>query len=192
MRRIDLFRFEDGTITLRQEKLLEYLAPIYIKYDLFRRVLIPLLYGRGKTISLRLLDWLVTNFSKDARIGYIHESELNPGIKYHMSIYASYQTNLDRYKRKNFDPFRRRARVYFTIDGKEHTTTPGQLQFILWSFKHGVYQYCIKHSEMLSRIMNTYITKQKKKKKTKQENETTNLHHIFVYKYKERLEVDFN
>ena len=183
MKNIGIFRFEQGSITLRQEKLLEYLEPIYQKYDLFERILLPLLYGRGKTISLRLLDWLVTNFSKSRRIGYIHESELDPGVFYHVNVYVSYQTNLDRYKRKNFDPFRRRSRVYFTIDGKEHTTTPGQLQFLLWSFKHGVYHYCIKHAQRLSRIMNEYINQQKKQKIE----EKCNMNHVFVYKYSKKI-----
>ena len=189
MQNVSIFYYKRETLTLRQQKLLEHLGPIYTKYNLFRRVLIPLICNRGKPLSLRLLDWVVTSMSKTYRIGYIHESELEPGVECHVNIYNSYQTNLDMFKRKNFDPFRRRARVYFDVDDTRYETTPGQLQFVLWAFKYGVIDYCIKRSEWLSRVMLKSITK-----KNTQPTETTPtnpLYGIYMYKYSRPLKLSF-
>ena len=185
MERVDIFHVRPKTLTLRQKKLLEHLGPIYTKYDLFKRILMPLICNRGKPISLRLLDWVVTNFAKKYRIGYIHESELEPGIERHVNVYNSYQTNLDMFKRKNFDPFRRRARVFFFIDDVKYETTPGQLQFVLWAFKYGVIDYCIQRAEWLSRVMLKLLSD--KKTHTIQ----NPLHGVYVYKYPRTLKLCF-
>ena len=41
----------------------------------------------------------------------------------------------------NFDPFRRRTRVEFTLDGAVYQTTVGQLCFLLWAHRKGIYQF---------------------------------------------------
>ena len=85
-------------------------------------------------MSLRTLDWLVVNFAKKNNSTCVTpEGEL-----YH--IHNGYKVNLSVYRRTLFDPFRRRTRHTFTVNGKQYDTTLGQANFVyctqrtLWPF----------------------------------------------------------
>ncbi len=78
-------------------------------------------------ISLRVLDWFVTKYSKK-RIdcGNVKDTEV-------FDVRISYKSQLKAYKKKYFDPFRRKKRFnfYYTKD-KFIQTTLGQLNFFKW------------------------------------------------------------
>ena len=59
-----------------------------------------------------------------------------------VNVYSTYKSWLRNYRRKNFDPFRRRIRITFSLpDGAVHETTVGQLNFIYWCTINGVIEY---------------------------------------------------
>lgn len=93
----------------------------------------------GKRVSLRVLDWLVTNFSKKNRI--IYTLHLENGTTVPFNLYLQYKASLNRYKRHVFDPFRRHKRVYFVFKQHMYSTTVGQLNFMHWAFKHNIITY---------------------------------------------------
>jgi len=93
----------------------------------------------GKRVSLRVLDWLVTNFSKKNRI--IYTLRLDNGTTIPFNLYLQYKASLNRYKRHVFDPFRRHKRVYFVFQQHMYSTTVGQLNFMHWAFKHNIITY---------------------------------------------------
>ena len=161
---IGVFFFKENTLSLRQQTILQHLSAVYSHYGLFSRILIPLITGDNEYISLRLLDWLVTSFAKQLHIAYTCTSPFGDNVFHHVNVYQSYQNNLDMFKRKNFDPFRRRARVYFIQDDTTYTTTPGLLQFIMWAYKYGIIQYCINHKAWLSMHMIKQIHRTKHSK----------------------------
>ena len=71
-------------------------------------------------ISLRGIDWIVTNYSKKYNI--ICMSKLEAGAM--INIFNSYKRALNFYKRKHFDPFRRRTRLTIHLsDGSSVETT---------------------------------------------------------------------
>ena len=75
--------------------------------------LLPFL-DQTSPISLRSLDWAVVNWSKQHNI--VCSSRI-PGEV--VNVYHAYRRALSFWKRRLFDPFRRRMRCTVTIHGKE-------------------------------------------------------------------------
>ena len=114
--------------------------------------LIKILNGETK-ISLRIIDWFVTNYSKKHFIEYIVQdrikspkrstlkkttfnkiSQKNTGrytsANRQFNVFLSYRSQLNAYSKKQFDPFCRRNRIDFYFNDNEFiTTTVGQLNF---------------------------------------------------------------
>jgi len=81
-------------------------------------------------ISLRLLDWLVTNYAKKHNVSYVVGGR-------HVIVYLAYKSHLKAYSKKMFDPFFRWKRIQFMgLD-----TTVGQLNFFEWAIQDEVLKY---------------------------------------------------
>ena len=81
-------------------------------------------------ISLRLLDWLVTNYAKKHNVSYVVGGR-------HVIVYLAYKSHLKAYSKKMFDPFCRWKRIQFMgLD-----TTVGQLNFFEWAIQDDVLKY---------------------------------------------------
>lgn len=90
----------------------------------------PILQGTS-CISLRLLDWFVTNYCKKHNV-----------IIGTTNIYLSYRAQLKAYSKQQFDPFRRRERINFYYDSSQFIeTTIGQLNFFRWVLSNHVLDY---------------------------------------------------
>ena len=85
--------------------------------------LIPLI-TQESDISLRALDWLVTNYSKKNNI----VCKTKNGSLF--NIYHGYKVALSHFRRRNFDPFRRRQRITLQTNEKTYETTVGQCNFV--------------------------------------------------------------
>jgi hypothetical protein len=100
-------------------------------------------------LSLRLIDWFTTNYSKKHNVIYlIYEGD--DGTKTihgegqalsQFNVYNSYKSQLKAYSKKQFDPFCRRERIYFKCQGKVFNTTLGQLNFFKWIINHQIIDY---------------------------------------------------
>jgi hypothetical protein len=90
-------------------------------------------------ISLRLIDWFVTNYAKKNNT-IITRKHNNNVI--HFNVYLSYRMQLKAYSKQQFDPFRRRDRImlYYDID-KPVETTVGQLNFFRWMLQNDVIDF---------------------------------------------------
>jgi len=92
----------------------------------------------GKTqISLRILDWFVTNYAKMHNISFITKNDK------HVIVYLTYKSRLKAYSKKMFDPFCRWNR----IDFHGISTTVGQLNFFAWVMEDGILDYLLEHRE---------------------------------------------
>lgn len=123
---------------------------------------IPIITGKSN-ISLRILDWFVTNFSKKNNIHY-HVNEGNGKIK-NFIVYLDYKAQLKAYSKKNFDPFCRRERISF-IDhnNNELITTIGQLNFFRWSIENNILNYIQSNYDEIEKDMNNSLRNLYKKK----------------------------
>ena len=105
----------------------------------------------GKSVSLRSIDWFITNYSKKHNICYLlYETSANKysfskkNNKFHMglNVYHSYKSQLKSYSKKKFDPFCRRERIRFKYNGeKVLETTIGQLNFFKWAIDNLIIDY---------------------------------------------------
>lgn len=151
---IGLFRFNSHSLPTKQLERLQEIAPFFTP-ERVKSVLLPVLDDEVvNPVSLRALDWLVTNFAKKHRIVY---KVTPPGMPEELfNVFTSYHNWLWNYRRKNFDPFRRRQRVYVCLDAynkKAHATTVGQLNFLYWASIYGVLDYARAHIKELEEDM---------------------------------------
>eukprot|EP00798_Chlamydomonas_sp_ICE-L_P019618 gene19618-26302_t len=87
-------------------------------------------------VSLRLIDWFVTNYCKKYNVEIIRSKN---NI---YNIYVDYRAQLKAFSKHNFDPFRRRDRIkYFFSNELFILTTVGQLNFFKWAIENGVVDY---------------------------------------------------
>lgn len=108
-----------------------------------QRVL-PIISGTAK-VSLRLIDWFVTNYTKRHNVTLVQQVNGHP---VHFNVYASYRAQLKAYSKQQFDPFRRRDRIDFYYDRREFVeTTIGQLNFFRWILQNSLLEYIEEHLE---------------------------------------------
>ena len=102
------------------------------------QALIPILKGEGD-ISLRLIDWFVTNYAKKHHVSYVLGTQ-------EFVVYLNYKSQLKAFSKKLFDPFCRRERILFQIgDAEPFETTVGQLNFFRWAFEKDILSYIRHH-----------------------------------------------
>ena len=96
--------------------------------------LVPILKGEGD-LSLRLIDWFVTNYAKKHHVSYVLNIQ-------EFIVYLNYKSQLKAFSKKLFDPFCRRERILFQCGNLEpFETTVGQLNFFRWAFEKDVLSY---------------------------------------------------
>ena len=130
--------------------------------------IIPILEGSSK-ISLRIIDWFVTNYSKKHNTTYIvTKNKNNVDIKEQFMVFLDYRNQLRAYSKKQFDPFCRRCRIQYVYNKDKYlVTTVGQLNFFKWAIKNNILNYISENIDTIEKDMNTNIRKHYKKSKIK-------------------------
>jgi len=119
-------------------------------------------------ISLRLIDWFVTNYAKRHTIGYILGGQ-------EFMVYMSYKSQLKAYSKKLFDPFCRRERIMFSLPGTEQfVTTVGKLNFFRWAIEKNVIEYLKKHRVTVEGEMNTHMKQLSRSRSTRNTTNSSN------------------
>lgn len=115
-------------------------------------------------ISLRIIDWFVTNYAKKNYTIY----EVN-GNRF--KVYNDYKLKLKAYSKKRFDPFCRWERVQlpYETDTNEQAileTTIGQLNFFKWAIENKILQYIEENFQSIESDMNSRNTSSKRRNVT--------------------------
>ena len=120
-----------------------------------------------KRISLRSIDWFITNFSKKNNTYYLiyNDKDGNPSFddenneyRNNMNVFHSYKSQLKAYSKKRFDPFCRRERLLFKMDDNHSVeTTIGQLNFFKWAISNMVVDYIELYKDEIEHDMNTSL-----------------------------------
>ena len=123
-------------------------------------ILLPIVQGTSK-ISLRVLDWFVTNYCKKNNIILTNKSGTN------IIVHMDYKNQLKAYAKIYFDPFCRRDRINF-IYGKGHEllTTVGQLNFFRWAIENNIIEYTVSNMEIIEKDMNASLKYDKEESDT--------------------------
>jgi len=145
--------------TTQNDLLLNKLVTYYGDTDKLSRML-SIINGESN-ISLRIVDWFVTNYAKKHFTCY----EIAKG-QTRFKVYNDYKLNLRSYSKKRFDPFCRWDRI--SIPYKDNTsiqTTIGQLNFFKWAIDNLVIEYIDQNYKLIERDMNDRNSTAKKNDK---------------------------
>ena len=106
--------------------------------------ILPIINGES-SISLRLIDWFATNYSKKNFTVYKFKHE--SGGERRFKVYLEYKLKLRAYSKKRFDPFCRwdRITIPYNNDGTHIQTTIGQLNFFRWILENKILDYIEKN-----------------------------------------------
>jgi hypothetical protein len=154
------------------EVLMEFLLNFYRpRVDLLKGII-----TQKSVLSLRLLDWLVTNYAKKYNIMY--QISNKRGEKEYFNIFLSYKNQLKAYSKKYFDPFCRRDRIIINTRkftwvpycGENYTdeyivTTVGQLNFFKWFIENKVLDYAVSNIQKIDTDMNITLQNNKTTKR---------------------------
>lgn len=145
-------------IQCKQELIIQSLQRFYSNRDDIQEI-IEHLKGTSE-ISLRLIDWFVTNYSKVHCTSYILAGQ-------EFVVYMNYKNQLKAYSKKLFDPFCRRERILFQIPQQEPIlTTVGKLNFFRWAIEKDILTYIKGHQTEIEREMNAAMREQAKARST--------------------------
>jgi len=146
-------------IHCRQELIVMSLQTFYSNRKDLPEIL-ELLQGTS-TISLRLIDWFVTNYAKRHSIGYLLGGQ-------EFMVYMNYKSQLKAYSKKLFDPFCRRERIMFSLPGiPAFVTTVGKLNFFRWAIEKQIIEYLKTHFETVETEMNAHMKQLSRSRSTR-------------------------
>ena len=160
----------------QNDLLLKNLKEFYAK-DSRIDVMLRVINGESK-ISLRIVDWFVTNYAKEKYIVYSLDNDKR------IKVYDSYKLNLRAYSKKRFDPFCRWDRITIPYkDEKYIQTTIGQLNFFKWAIENKIIEYIDENYESIEKDMNNRNSTSKKNNtnidnKTRKKREELSIHAV--------------
>jgi hypothetical protein len=123
-------------------------------------------------ISLRIIDWFVTNYAK--KYYTVYEITQINGHTTRFKVYNDYKLKLKAYSKRRFDPFCRWERITFPYDDNRCIeTTIGQLNFFKWAIEYKIIQYIQDNYEDIENDMNQRNTKSKLRNTTETSTDST-------------------
>jgi len=135
-----------STYTTQNELLLRNLMDFYNSSGLLDKML-SIISG-DSPISLRIIDWFATNYSKK----YWTQYEI--GTR-RFKVYIDYKLKLKAYQKRRFDPFCRWDRITIPYKSNTHIeTTIGHLNFFKWALENKVIDYIEENYATIENDMN--------------------------------------
>ena len=142
--------------TTQNSLLLNNLLQFY-KKDNYLELMLSIINGVSP-ISLRIVDWFATNYSKQYYITYSTEHDKR------FKVYNDYKLKLRAYSKKRFDPFCRWDRISIPYKNNQYIqTTIGQLNFFKWALENNVIDYIKNHYREIEQDMNNRNSTSKRK-----------------------------
>jgi len=132
----------------QNDLLLSNLMVFYNNKEHLQKIM-GIINGESK-ISLRIVDWFVTNYAKKNYTMY----SLNDEQRF--KVYNDYKLKLKAYSKKRFDPFCRWERITIPYDNtKQMETTIGQLNFFKWAIENNILDFIDKNYHAIETDMNS-------------------------------------
>lgn len=143
-----LIKYNGAAIESRSTLLLKSLENYYYNNHNKLQEMLSIIGGSSR-ISLRIIDWFVTNYAKHH--GVIFPVENDTGFHVH----SSYKLKLKGYSKHYLDPFCRYNRISIKYDENSSVeTTIGQLNFFKWAFENNIIQYVNDNFKQINDDMN--------------------------------------
>lgn len=159
-------------VNTQKQLLLNNLMEFYKNKDNLKKMM-SVINGESK-ISLRIVDWFVTNYAKKYYTVYeipqITNGEPCDIEKVRFKVYNDYKLKLKAYAKKNFDPFCRWERITIPYDNDNYMeTTIGQLNFFKWAIESKIIDYIQQHNQEIEADMNNRNSTSKRLKTIEKE-----------------------
>ena len=123
----------------QNQLLLHNLTEYYAQHNRLETIL-PIINGTSE-LSIRIIDWFVTNYSKQYYTVYSILDEHKQHLR-RFKVYTDYKLKLKAYSKRRFDPFCRWERIYIPYKDNTHIqTTLGQLNFFKWALDNDIIKY---------------------------------------------------
>ena len=136
-------------VQCRQDFIVQNLQTFYNETGNLEKIT-PILKGES-AISLRLVDWFITNYAKKNNTSYMM------GTKQFL-VHFNYKRELKAYSKKLFDPFCRRDRIMFeALNQASIMTTVGQLNFFRWFIEKKILDFIEDNRTAIEADMNASI-----------------------------------
>lgn len=145
----------------KEETLVKWVQTFYKENPEYLEFVRSVACGRSNTISLRILDWLVTSYAKRHSVVIFHNGQA-------VHLHSNYKNFLASHSKRLFDAFRRRQRVSVDETGAITTvliddetepyfvTTIAQLVFFQWAHSIGVIAYAEEHVRHIEDDLRSY------------------------------------
>lgn len=122
-------------------------------------------------LSLRIVDWFVTNYAKKHFTVYELPSSNNTNSS-RFKVYNEYKLKLKAYSKKRFDPFCRWDRITIPYNNNQSMeTTIGQLNFFKWAIENNIIDYIQSHFQDVEQDMNNFNSTAKRRTITEPQND---------------------
>jgi hypothetical protein len=132
--------YNASNINTQNDLLMRNLMDFYKNHENLNKMM-RIINGESK-ISLRIVDWFVTNFAKKNYT--IYEMPVSEGASetVRFKVYNDYKLKLKAYSKRRFDPFCRWERISIPYDNNSFMeTTIGQLNFFKWAIENRIVDY---------------------------------------------------
>lgn len=143
--------YHSDKLHTQNELLLKCLMDFYKDKTRLERIM-SIINGESP-ISLRLVDWFVTNYSK--KYYTVYDLETDDGRTTRFKVHNEYKLKLKAYSKRRFDTFCRWDRI--TIPYNENSsmeTTIGQLTLFKWAIECKIIDYIQEHIDEIEQDMN--------------------------------------
>jgi hypothetical protein len=115
---------------------------------------------KSKKVSIRIVNWFVTNYAKQHFTVYESSNE-------RFFVWTRFRSAEDGYSKDLFDPYCRKDRIMIPYDENTNIiTTIGQLNFFKWAIMNKVVDYIVENYDAITLDMNTRLTLKNKHSKT--------------------------
>ena len=150
--------------------------------------MISIINGESK-ISLRIVDWFVTNYAK--KYYTIYEIPSQNTTPKRFKVYNDYKLKLKAYSKRRLDPFCRWERITIPYDGEKcMETTIGQLNFFKWAIENHIIEYIRENYTDIEKDMNNRnSTSSKRSTESITDDETNYKNNTKTRKRREELSV---
>jgi len=151
--KLDKSEFDiDTKLSLLMKSLTDfYTNSVYIEQ-------IKSIIDQNSVISLRILDWFITNYSKK------HRTIINGAVG-SIDVYQNYKLQLKSFSKKQFDPFCRKNKILFYYNDDDYIETScGQLCFFRWCFENNILNYVKTNLSTIEQDMKISLKSKKTKK----------------------------
>ena len=163
-------------LSVKQNLLFNKIKKFFNENDNIQELL-DIIEGNTK-LSLRIIDWFVTNYSKKnfivihnkkRQIERFNAGKISPKTKKKLedkyeefNVHLNYKSQLKSFQKKQFDPFCRRERInFYYTNNKYIVTTVGQLNFFKWAIENNILKYIRDNINSIEKDMNQNIKKNK-------------------------------